>query len=140
MSNWSDAIDGLGTVVQNGVTGVHAYNHPTDSVEGVPAVVVLPETMDPELAFGGNSFEGTLRLVVLIAAGDSSEAFAQLYDYLDPTVANKSIIKAIRDAPTLNGKVDASRVDRIENIGRRQIGGGWFSGFDVIVDFVKSVA
>ena len=139
MSNWGDAIEGLKTVLQNGITGLQVYTYPTDSVQHVPAAVVLPDRMDPERAFGGNTFEGRLRITFLIASGDSAEGFLQLYDYIDPTVANKSVIKAIRDDPTLNGKVDSSRVDVIENIGRRDIGGGFF-GFDLILEFIKSVA
>lgn len=140
MSNYSDIAAGLVTILQNGVTGLHAYNHPVDSVHEFPAAVLLPEAFDPEIAFGGNTFEAAIRVVVLVASGDTAEGFAALYDHMDPTEANKSFIKAVRDAPTLDGKVDSSRVGPLENVGRRELWGGFYFGFDMLVHFVKTVA
>ena len=140
MSNYSDLADGLVTGLKNGTTNRHAYNPPVDSFNGSPAAVGLPEAVDPEIAFGGNSMIVNFRVLVFLSSADSAEGFRQLYDYIDPTTANKSVIKAVRDAPTLDGKADSAGVTRIENIGRRQVGGGFYFGFDALVEVIKTVA
>ena len=140
MSNYGDLIGGLATVLRNGITGVHVYETPPDAVNEFPACIIIPEPMDPRMEIVDNSFLANFRVITLVAAGESSEAWAQLWDYLDPTLANKSVVKAIRTDPTLNGKADTSDVTRIENIGRREIGGGFPMGFDALVEAVKTVA
>lgn len=139
MSTFSDAIDGLATVLKNGIAGLHTYNHPPDAVQELPAVVMIVENVDPEMAFGGNSIMADIRCVFLYHSGVSDEAFRQIYDAIDPTNATTSVIKAIRDDSSLDAKVDSSRIVAIENIGRREIGGGFLAGFDVVVRFVKTV-
>ena len=47
---------------------------------------------------------------------------------------------AVRADRTLDGKVDDADVVRIENIGRRELWGGFYFGFDAIVEFIKTVA
>ena len=140
MSIYRDAADGLVTVLQAGITNLKAYNHPVDNVNHFPCAIILPEPIDPQICFGGNTFQGAFRVVFLVASADSWEGFAQLYDHLDPTEANKSLIKAVRADRTLNGKVDSSDVDRIENIGRRELWGGFYFGYDAIISFIRSVA
>lgn len=140
MSNYSNAAAGLITVLQNNVTGLKGFDHPVDSVNQFPAAIVLPENMEPEIAFDGNTFTAVFRVVVLVTSGDTSSGFSLLYDHIDPTEPNKSIIAAVRADPTLDGKVDSSGVTLIENIGRRELWGGFYFGFDALVEFVKSVA
>ena len=141
MSNLSDIMGGIQTVLTNGITDVMAHQYLPDAVNHFPAVLIVPDGIfDPELAFGGNSFRFRFRLICLIVSEDSKEGFAQLMDYIDPTTANKSVIKAIRDAPTLDGKADTAGVVAIENIGRRVYGNGTFYGFDAILEGIKSVA
>ena len=140
MSAYRDIVDGLVTVLQAGITGLHAYNHPVDSVQEFPAAIILPEAIETEIAFGDNTFTASLRVVFLVASGDSKDGFEALYDYIDPTEASKSIIKAVRTDRTLNGKADSSDVVRIENIGRREIWGGFYFGCDAVVEFIKTVA
>jgi len=138
MSNYSDIAAGLVTVLQNNVTGLKAYDHPRDTINEFPTAVVLPLVLDPEIAFGGDSFEGTLRVIVLVHSDDSAEAYRRIYEHLDPTETNKSVIAAVRADPTLNGKADSSRVAIIESIGRKELWGGNYTGFDMIVEFVKT--
>ena len=140
MSNFSDAIGGLQTVLQTDITELKVYDHPVDSVNEFPAGIIVPEAFDPRMTFSGNSFEGRLRLIVLLFRASTDEAYDSLYDYIDPTTAGKSIIKVVRDNKTLNSKVDDAQVVMIENIGRRTLWGGDYVGFDAVIEFIKTVA
>ena len=140
MSIYRNAADGLVTVLQNGITNLKGYNHPVDNVNHFPCAIILPEPIDPQIAFGGNTFQGAFRVVFLVSSADSWNGFALLYDHLDPTEANKSLIKAVRADRTLNGMVDSSDVDRIENIGRRELWGAFYFSYDAIISFIKTVA
>ena len=141
MSNLSDIMGGIQTVLTNGITGINAHQYLPDVVNELPTILIMPDgELDPELFFGGNSFKFRFRLVCLLVSGDSKEGFAQLMDYIDPTTANKSVVKAIRTDPTLNGKADTSGIVSIVNIGRREYGNGSFYGFDAILEGIKSVA
>ena len=140
MSTYSDAAAGLRKVLQDNITGLVAYDHPADSVSSFPAAVILPEAIDLLVAIRGNSYEASFRVVFLISSADDDAGFKSLYDYIDPAEASKSVKKAVDTDNTLDGKVDSSQVRRIENIGRRELGGGFYFGFDAIVDFIKTVA
>ena len=140
MSAYRDIADGLATVLQNNIINLKAFAYPPDTVNHFPAAVVLPEAIDTEIAFEGNTFEAELRVIFLVSSGDVAEGFIQLYDHIDPTESNKSLIAAVRADTTLNGKCDDSGVIRIENIGRRELWGAYYFGFDAIIRFIKSVA
>ena len=140
MSAYGDIVAGLVTVLEANVTGLKAYDYPTDSVSQFPAAVILPEPLDTEIAIGGNTFTCTLRVVVLVSSGDDAVGFRAAYDMIDPIETGKSINKAVDTDRTLNSKADSSNVVRIENIGRRELWGGYFYGFDVIVEVVKTLA
>lgn len=143
MSNLSDVVDGCVTTLKNNITGLQAYSYAPDSFHHSPAAAVVIEGFEPQVAFGGNTFEGELRIRLYLVAGhEPAEAIRQLYDYIDPTVANKSVIKAIRADKTLNGKVDDADVDRIENIGWDQLGDPpqRVARFDAVIKFIKTVA
>ena len=140
MSNYSDIFTGLKTVLEANVTGLKAYEHPPESVNSFPAAILLPDPIDVRLFFGGNSFEAKIRIVTLVSAGDSPEGWAQLMDYIDPTTTNKSIVKAVRTDPKLDGKVDSSEIYLIDNIGRREWFGGYYFGFDAHLEVSKTVA
>lgn len=140
MSTYSDAAAGLRKVLQDNITGLVAYDHPADSVSSFPAAVILPEAIDLLVAIRGNSYEASFRVVFLISSADDDAGFKSLYDYIDPAEASKSVKKAVDTDNTLDGKVDSSQVRRIENIGRRELFGGFYFGFDAIVDFIKTVA
>ena len=139
MSNVSDMVDGMATVLKNNIDGIHTFNHPPDVINEFPAAVILIESIDPTIAFGGDDFEAVMRVLVFVNAGVSDEAFSQMYDHLDATQANKSVVAAIRADPTLDGKVDSSQITALENIGRRELPGGFYAGFDAVVEVVKTV-
>lgn len=140
MSAYGDIVTGLVTVLEASVTGLKAYDYPTDSVSQFPAAIIIPEPLDLELAIGGNSFTCIFRVVVLVSSGDDAVGFRAAYDMIDPVAAGLSINKAVETDPTLNGKADSSGVTRIENIGRRELWGGFYFGFDALVEVVKSLA
>ena len=140
MSNFGDVFKGLARVLENKIFEMLVIPWPVDTVNHFPAAVVVPEPVDVEVNLQGNTFEGRLRMVVLVASGDSAEGFDKLWDYLDPTEVTKSVVAAVRADQTLDGKVDDADVERIENIGRRELWGGWYFAFDAIVHFIKTVA
>ena len=140
MSNYRDMATGLGTVIANGVTGVHVFDVPPDSINEFPAAIVLPEPVDPTLAFAGNTFTARFRVVYLTSSADNPKGWADLYDAMDPTSTNTSVIKAIRTDLTLNGKADSSDIVSVENAGRRELGGGAYYGVDFVVEAIKTVA
>ena len=143
MSNLSDILGGIQTVLQANVTGLQCYKYPPDAVNASPAVVILP-TQEPfgdtELVLGGNSFVLHITLTVLVASADPESGWAQLMEMLDPTQASKSIIKAIRTDPTLNGKADNAGVTAVRNVGRRMIGEVPYFGADLSLEVLKGVA
>ncbi len=138
--SYRNIADGLVTVLEANVSGLKAFAYPPDTVNHFPCAVVLPEPIDARIAFQGNSYTARFRVIVLVASGDVAEGFIKLYDHIDPALANKSIIKAVRTDRTLNASCDDSDVMSIENIGRRELWAGFYFGFDAIVEFVKSVA
>jgi len=140
VSAYRDIAEGLKTVLEANISGLKAFAYPPDSINSFPAAAILPEPIDTEIALQGNSFTCKFRIVFLVASGDSAEGFLNLYDYIDPTATNQSVIKAVRTDTTLNGKADDSDVVLIENIGRRELWGGWYFGFDAIIEVIKSVA
>ena len=140
MSNFSDIAGGISTILETNVTGLQAEQYPPESINHLPATLILPEAFDPTWAFGGNTMNTRWRLITLVAAGDAPEGWTELYNMIDVTNASTSIIKALRDNPTLNATVDTSEAMMVENIGRRQFGGGNYFGFDIILEAIKSVA
>ena len=59
---------------------------------------------------------------------------------MDPTVANTSVIKALRDNRSLDGKADDSQIIKLDRRRRSEIGGGFLFAFDTVLDVVKTVA
>ena len=140
MSAFGDIVTGLATVLEANITGLKAYDYPVDSVSHFPAAIILQDPMDLEVVIGGNTFTTTLRVVFLLSSGDDAIGFRQLWDYLDPVEVNKSVNKAVETDKTLDGKADNAGVTRIENIGRRELWGANYFGFDALVDVIKTLA
>ncbi len=140
MSDLSDIIDGAVTTLENNVDGLKGYNYLPNQIHQFPAAVIQIEPIDLEIAFSGNTIEGVLRVTVFFGSGDMSEAFIAMYDGLDPTETNKSIVAALRADPTLNSSVDSSDPQAAENIGRREGIDAIYAGFDILVPFIKTIA
>jgi hypothetical protein len=140
MSAYRSAAAGLASVLDSGVATLTVFDKPVDSVGSFPAAIILPEPVNYEIVFGGNTFEAGFRVVVLLGGFEEQTGFDELYDMLDPTESNKSIVRAIRADPTLNGTVDDTQIMQAENIGRRELFGGFYFGFDLIVNALVTVA
>ena len=141
--DYYDAAVGLKTVLEANITGLHAFFVPPESINEFPAAVILPEVLDPEIMFKGNTFTAAFRVVLLLSSGDTAEGFLALYDYVDPTETGKSVIAAVNADNTLNGEVDDAQVVSVENMGWRELygpGGGRYFGLDAVVEFIKTVA
>ena len=138
MSNLSDIMGGIETTLEGNVTGLKCYKYLPATLNHFPATIIIPDglVLDPEQAFGGNSFQFSFRLRTFISSNDEETGWTQLVEMMDPTTANKSIIKAIRTDPGLNGKADTSGITRLENVRHDEAG---FS-FDAILEGYKSVA
>ena len=132
--------DGIVIAIQSGIANCKAYAYPPDTVNSFPAAIVLPEPLDTQITFKSNTFTATFRVIFLVASGDVAEGFMQLYDYLDPVEVGKSLIKAIRDDTDLASSTDDSDIIRIENIGRRELWGNQYFGFDAILEVIKTLA
>jgi len=140
MSNFGDIAAGIVTVLEANITNMKAYSFPYEGITAAPAAVVLPDIVEYQQAFGGNTFEATFRVVVLVSGADDLSGFEKLYDMIDPTATNAGFRQAIDADNTLNGSADDSQVVRIERIGRREVGQREWFGFDAIIEVVKTVA
>lgn len=139
MSGLSDVFDGLETTLKAGISDLQVHKGEPATVNHYPAAVCMLMPFDPRLALSGNGWMGEIRILMVIASGDAANGWAQLWDYIDPTTATKSVIKAIETDRDLNSKVDDSEITMIENIGMRDLGGIRVFGFDAVLRFIKSV-
>ena len=141
MSNFSDIFAGLKTVLTgaSGVSKANVHMGAPDAINDYPAIALIPGDFDMVRAFSGNSFEGDVLVKVWLKSGDDEDGWRQLWDYIDPTAASNSLVRAIRSDRSLDGKVDGAEVLRIENIRRDTVGGGFLFTFDAIVHVIKSV-
>ena len=138
-SGLSLSVDALVAALQQ-VASLVGFDHPPDGINDFPAAFVSIQNIDPEVVMAGNTFTGTFDIVLLVASAESADGYDLLYDHIDPTHAT-SLLKQIRDDPTLGGAVDWARVTGISNIGRRETpGGGWYFTATFAVQICKSVA
>ncbi len=141
MSDISDVVNGLVTVLTNNIEGMHAFNHEPDVINEFPAAVVtIDDPIDVEVVFGSNTIEGDMRVMVFTNSGVSEEATLAAYALMSPTGANVSLIAAVRADRTLDGAVDDCDVTVIEAIGRRVVNDALFTGFDAVIHFIKSIS
>ena len=138
MGNLSDIMGGIKTVLEANVTDLKVHKYLPGRVNHYPSTLLIPDglVLDPEQAFGGTSFKFEFRLRTFVSSNDDETGWTQLVEMMDPSVANKSIIKAIRVDPTLDGKADSAGILRLENVQHSDLG---FS-FDAILEGYKSVA
>ena len=139
-TNIRDILTNVGTAVSSRLTNSQTYTYPADSVNQFPAIIPLLDSFDPAVAFGGNSFQGTLRIICLIERAEKREAWQRLYEHMDSTGSGTSVLAALRVDERFGSAVDSSDIVRVENIGERTLAGGVYVGFDVLVAFITSVA
>jgi hypothetical protein len=132
-----NAKDGLSALLA-GISGLKVLDYPVDSVSQFPAAVVLFESRDALETLGGSTFEGRLKVVLLVSSASTKQAYDTLDSFMDPLGA--SSIEAATDADsTWGGSVDAGRLTSIDNIGQRKLWGGNYVGADFHFRFVKSI-
>ena len=139
MGTFADIVKNVGTAVSTRVTGANYYDYPPDSPSQFPAIIVTLVSVDPTPVFSGNSFEGTLRITCITERAENREAWVRLYSYMDSTGSGTSVLAALRADPRFGSAVDSSEIARVENIGKRELGGGFYIGFDVLVPFIRAV-
>ena len=138
-TNIRDIIIGAGSAISNRVTNSKAFDHPADSINQFPAIIPLVDNLDMAMVAGGNSFQGTLRIVCLVERAEVREAWLRMYDMMDTTGSGTSIIAALKADATLNASVDSSFIAGVQNVGAKEVGGQVYIGFDVLVPFVRQV-
>jgi len=137
-SEIANAKDGLGTLI-GGISAVkQVFDYPPDDVHELPAFVLLFEGRDTEQALGGSTFMGTIRGTLLISSSATKQVFDELDAYMEPLGTN-SIEAAIDADTTWGGTVDTGRLQRVENVGYREVGGGRYAAADFVFEFLKQV-
>lgn len=109
-----------------------------EAINEFPAAIILTDPIDYTVGLGGNTFRGTLRVVLLVQHANSIEAWQDLDNYLNP-IGSLSIRAAIQADRTLGGNVDDAWCDRVERIQHRDMFGGHYAGADFLVRYVRSV-
>ena len=138
-TNIRSIIIGAGSAISNRVSNSQVYDYPPDSVNQFPAIIPMVDNLDMAMVMGGNSFQGTLRIVCLVERADVREAWLRMYDMMDTTGSGTSIIAALKADATLNASVDSSYIAGVQNIGAKEVGGHVYIGFDVMLPFVFTV-
>ena len=98
---------------------LRVYTEPPPTLLEYPCLVVEPiiESLDYDLAFGGNSWSFVVPLTLSIRKGQPTEAWKELMKYVSPT-GTESIKAGIRTGTRLNNTVDDSIIEGARNIGR----------------------
>ena len=121
----------------SGIDGLRLYDYEPDGVHEFPAAIVRLESREPVETLGGGAVRGSMRVEVLVAAGDARHADETLVAFLEPKGA-QSVEAAVTADWTWGGTVDDGRLVRVENIGRRKVGGVRCVGADFCFWFVRS--
>ena len=132
------AKDGLGSRLST-ISGLKVLDFPPDSVSEFPVAVVLFESRDATQTLGGSSFEGKVKVVLLVSSADTQQAYDTLDQFMDPLGAS-STEAAVDGDNTWGGNVDDGRLAFIDNVGRRKLWGGLYVDADFHFRFVKQVA
>ena len=138
-TNIRDVVRGAGSAITSRVSNCQSYDYPPDSINQFPAVVPLVDSLDMSMAMGGNSFEGTLRIICFVERAEVRDAWLRMYEMMDTTGSGTSIIAALKADATLGTSVDASFIAAVQNVGAKPVGEHLYIGFDVLVPFVRQV-
>ena len=132
----TDIKNGLKTRLET-ITGIRVHNQPVDSVQELPACIILTEQIGYPLAFGGNAMEGQLRIVFLVDSAVKEQAVRDLDKYLHPGNGS-AVVRAIYGDDSLGTTVDQIVSVSAENIGVRRLNDGDAIGADFVVRWVRS--
>jgi len=105
------------------IEGLRAYkpSEMPDSINDLPAVVVLVGATPYHTAFGGD-FDHNLRIMLLLSKADTPSAFRRLYDYIAAT-GTKSIKAKLEEDGSFGGACDDSMVGPNSGAGQTVWGG-----------------
>lgn len=126
---------GLAAVLAR-VEGLRVYDYEPERVHEFPAAIVRLESREPVETLGGGVVRGSMRVEALVPAADARQADDVLGAFLEPQGA-QSIEAAVATDRTWGGTVDDGRLVRVENIGRRKVGGVQCLGADFCFWFVR---
>ena len=133
-----DAKDGLAARLST-VAGLKVLDYPADSVNEFPVAVVLFESRDATQTLAGSSFTGMIKVLLLVSSAATQQAHDTLDQFIDP-LGGSSLETAVDADNTWGAKVDDGRLVSVDNVGHRQLWGGFYVGADFHFEFVKSVA
>ena len=119
------------------VEGLRVYDYEPDGVHEFPAAIVRLESRERVETLGGGAVRGGMRVEALTPAWDARQADEALEAFLEPQGA-QSIEAAGTADRTWGGAVDDARLVRVDNIGRRKVGGVQCVGADFHFWFVRS--
>jgi|TARA_Y100000310_G_C20505672_1_gene726294 hypothetical protein len=139
MSDFSDIRDGWVTIIRAAMpNGFNVYGHAPFGGQS-PCAWIMFDEVDYRIAFQSNSIETDMRITVSLSSGEENSGWLQLDNYLSPT-GSESVVKAMRDDPTWNGKIDDSVVLTAENFRNDEDDGGQWFRADILVSIVKTIA
>ena len=100
----TDIFTSLKTTIEAAVSPLRVYPRMPETVNELPAAVLIPQTYDPVQTFGGTLGQYTVELIIYVASASEEQAWEKAQDYLDNSGSN-SISAAIATDPTLSGAV-----------------------------------
>ena len=131
-----DVKRGLAAVLAS-VEGLRVYDYEPEGALELPAAIVRLESREPVETLGGGAVRGSMRVEALVSAADARDADDALGALIEPSGASSIEAAAVADR-TWGGAVDDGRLVRVENVGRRKVGGVWCLGADFRFWFVMS--
>ena len=131
-----DAKRGLATALA-GIDGLRVFDYVPEGVHEFPAAIVRLESRESVETLGGGSVRGSMRVEMLVSAADARQAEDALLAFVEPSGAS-SVEAAANADPTWGGAVDDGRLVRVDNVGRRKVGGASCVGADFHFWFVVS--
>lgn len=135
-----DAKDGLVTLLAT-ISGLRVIDYEPDGWKEFPVAIVRFTGRLLDVTLGESTFEGSITVTLLMKhAGDSPETVtAELDKYMEP-LGTESIEVAVQADDTWGGNVDDGRLERVENVGWREVFGVLHMGADFVFRFTKGVS
>ena len=132
----ANAKKGLAAALSS-IDGLRVFDYEPDGVHEFPAAIVRLESRESVETLDGGGIRGSLRVEALAAAADARQAEDALLAFIEPQGA-QSIEAAAAADRTWGGAVDDGRLVRVDNVGRRKVGGVGCAGAEFCFWFVVS--
>ena len=117
----ANAKKGLAAALSS-IDGLRVFDYEPDGVHEFPAAIVRLESRESVETLGGGGIRGSMRVEALVSASDARQAEEALLAFIEPQGA-QSIEAAAAADRTWGGAVDDGRLVRVDNVGRRKVGG-----------------